>query len=64
MMPQGVTPFQLQTFGPPQAVCVMKKGVSLSNCIKDERRSLGFDDQTLEPNHPMRLSLRALVVSD
>ena len=42
----------------------MKKGESLSCCIKDESRPLGFGDQKLEPNHPMRLLLRAVVVSD
>lgn len=36
----------------------------LSRCIKDERRSLGFDNPMLEPNRPVRLSLKASVVSD
>ena len=44
--------------------CVMKKGESLSCCIKDESRSLGFGDQKLEPNRPLRLLLRAKVVSE
>ena len=44
--------------------CVMKKGESLSCCIKDERRPLSFGDQKSELNHPMRLLLRAMVVSD
>ena len=48
----------------PLRSCVMKRGVSLSRCIKDESRSLGFGDQKLEPNRPMRHLLRAPVVSD
>ena len=56
--------FEKQGRGVKQLMCVMKRGESLSNCIKDERRPFGFDDQTLESNRPMRLSLRALVVSD
>ena len=48
----------------PLRSCVIKKGVSLSCCIKDESRSLGFGDQELEPNRPMRHSLRVFVVSD
>jgi hypothetical protein len=39
----------------PRRLCVMKKGESLSCCIKDEGRPLGFGGQKLEPNHPMRL---------
>jgi len=38
-----------------QRLCVMKKGESLSCCIKDEGRPLGFGGQKLESNHPMRL---------
>ena len=48
----------------PLRLCVMKKGASLSCCIKDESWSLGFGDQKSESNHPMRHSLRVLVVSD
>jgi len=50
--------------GVPLRSCVMKRGVSLSCCIKDESRSLGFGDQKLESNRPMRHSLRVFVVSD
>jgi hypothetical protein len=46
------------------AWCVMKESESFPCCSKDESRSLGFGDQKLEPNHPMRHSLRAIVVSD
>lgn len=42
----------------------MTKGNSLSCCIKDEGRPLGFDNQMLKSNHPMRLASRVLVVSD
>ena len=42
----------------------MKEGESLSCCVKDESRSLGFGFQKLELNHPMRHLLRAFVVSD
>ena len=42
----------------------MKEGESLSCCVKDESRSLGFGFQKLESNHPMRHLLRAFVVSD
>ena len=52
------------SFPPPLRSCVMKKGESLSCCIKDESRPLGFGGQKLEPNHPMRLLKRAVVVSD
>ena len=45
-------------------LCVMTKDASLSCCIKDEGRPLGFGNQILESNYPMRLELRALVVSD
>ena len=48
----------------PLRSCVMKKGASLSCCIKDESRSLGFGDQKPESNRPMRHSLRVFVVSD
>jgi len=48
----------------PLRSCVMKKGESLSCCIKDESRPLGFGGQKLEPNYPMRLLKRAVVVSD
>ena len=43
---------------------VLKKGISLSCCSKDESRSLGVGGRTLASNHPVRLELRALVVSD
>jgi len=33
-------------------------------CIKDEGRPLGFGNQILEPNRPMRHVLRVFVVSD
>lgn len=42
----------------------MKKGASLSCCIKDESRSLGLGNQILGSNYPMRHRLRAVVVSD
>jgi len=32
--------------------------------VKDERRSLGFGNPMLESNRPVRLSLKASVVSD
>ena len=48
--------------GEPQAVivpyellCAKKGGESLPCCIKDESRPLGFGDQKLESNRPMRL---------
>lgn len=41
-----------------------KETKSLSCCIKDESRSLGFGDPKLESNRPMRHSLRVFVVSD
>ncbi len=41
-----------------------KETKSLSCCIKDESSSLGFGDQKLESNRPMRHSLRVFVVSD
>jgi len=42
----------------------MTKGVSLSCCNNDEGRPLGFGNQMLESNHPMRHLLRVFVVSD
>ena len=35
-------------------LCVMTKDTSLSCCIKDEGRPLGFGNQILESNYPMR----------
>ena len=57
----GVVVSENRTTG---AWCVMKESESFSCCSKDESRSLGFGDQKLEPNHHMRHSLRAIVVSD
>jgi len=37
----------------------MKKGESLSCCIKDESRPLSFGDQKSELNHPMRLFVKS-----
>jgi len=45
-------------------LCVMTKDESLSCCIKDEGRPLGFGNQILESNYPMRPLLRVEVVSD
>ena len=44
--------------------CVMTKDESLSCCIGDEGRPLGFGHQRLGSNRPMRQLLRVLVVSD
>jgi hypothetical protein len=44
--------------------CVMTKDGSLSCCTKDEGRPLGFGNQVLESNRPMRPLLRVMVVSD
>jgi hypothetical protein len=33
------------------------------NCVRDEGRSLGVDDQELIPNYRELLSLRAMVVN-
>ncbi len=45
-------------------LCVMTKDESLSCCIKDEGWPLGFGNQILESNYPMRPLLRVQVVSD
>ncbi len=42
----------------------MTKDASLSCCTKDEGRPLGFGNQILESNYPMRPLLRVKVVSD
>lgn len=44
--------------------CVMTKDESLSCCTKDEGWPLGFGNQILGSNHPMRHLLRVIVVSD
>ena len=48
----------------PLCSCVMMKGESLSCCTKDEGWPLGFGNQILESNNPMRPLLRVSVVSD
>ena len=52
------------TSNTPLRSCVMKNVVRHPCCTKDESRSLGFGDQKLESNCPMRLLLKAMVVSD
>ena len=48
----------------PLRSCAMKKDASLSCCIEDECRPLGFGNQILESNCPMRHPSRVFVVSD
>ena len=48
----------------PLRSCVMTKDESLSCCTKDEGWPLGFGNQILGSNHPMRHLLRVIVVSD
>ena len=48
----------------PLRSCVMTKDESLSCCTKDEGGPLGFGNQILRSNHPMRHLLRVIVVSD
>ena len=60
MSPEGAAPMA----GFPLRSCVMTKDESLSCCINDEGWPLGFGNQILKSNHPMRHLLRVIVVSD
>ena len=52
---KGIKPYKYsQQDKPTLCSCVMTKDTSLSCCIKDEGRPLGFGNQILESNYPMR----------